>query len=107
MKRDLSRSARERIEQIRVAVEKGESCRATHIQSFLVKERLNEDTPVEIMVETFELHNHPKAKRVYAWQRWQDGKKTDPKFTIVLGVSPVNSANDAVKAMIRAIWRDL
>jgi hypothetical protein len=107
MKKDLSRSARERIEQIRSAVEETERCRATHIQSFLVKERLAEDTPVEIMVETFELHNHPKTKRVYAWQRWLDGKKGEPKYTIMLGIPPVNSANDAVKAMIAAIWNQL
>lgn len=95
------------IERLKLFIEETERCRATHIQSLLVKERLSEDTPVERMVETFDLHNHPNARRAYAWERWNEGERADPKYTVVLGIPPVNSANDAVKAAIMAILKSL
>ena len=55
--------------------------------------------------ETFDLLDHPTAKRAYAWERWEPGE--EPRYTVVLGIPPVNSANDAVKAAIMAIVKQL
>jgi len=56
------------------------------------------------VVEVFDLDGHPKTKRAYAWRRKAD-KKGEAQYTIVLGIPPVNSANDAVKAAIVAFWK--
>jgi hypothetical protein len=54
----------------------------------------------------FTLHDHPKGvTRAYCWQSWRSGEKRDPEYKIVLGVPPVNSAEDAVKAAIVAFWK--
>lgn len=50
------------------------------------------------IVETFDLEGHPTAKRAYAWKRQSDGG-----YTVILGIPPVNSAMDAVKAAIAAL----
>jgi hypothetical protein len=95
----------ERIERIKNAVQQRERCRAKHVQSLRVKEKWIEETVWDGVVETFDLLDHPSAKRAYAWERWEPGK--EPRYTVVLGVPPINSANDAVKAAIMAIVRDL
>lgn len=52
-----------------------------------------EGEPGDVMV--FELEGHPEATRCYAWE-------VDGQVTTVLGVGPVKSAQDAVKASILA-----
>jgi hypothetical protein len=95
----------ERIERIKKAVEAKEHSRATHIQSLPVRERLSGETVWEGVVETFDLQNHPMTKRAYAWERWEPGE--EPQYTVVLGIPPVNSASDAVKAAIMAVIKKL
>jgi hypothetical protein len=51
------------------------------------------------IVEVFEVH-HPKAKYAYAWSYKDDNEKSH--YVAVLGVPPVNSAEDAVRAYIVA-----
>ena len=93
----------ERIERIKTAVELSEKCRATHVQSLVVKERLLNTIVVwEGVIETFKLHDHPTAKLAYAWEAWKDGRKEEPEYPIVLGIPPVNSPNDAIKAYVAA-----
>lgn len=104
----------ERIERIKQAVEHIEKCRATHIQSLVVKERvplskpeLGVDTQMvwEGVIETFDLHDHSRAKRAYAWELPPSERNVEPNYTVVLGIPPVNSANDAIKAAIMAAWK--
>lgn len=70
-----------------------------HIESAVVKERFNDKTVWEGVVETFQLEPHPTAKRAYAWVRPGDGK-SEPEYTVALGIPPVNSAQDAVKVAV-------
>ena len=95
----------ERIVRIKNAVQQREQCRAKHFQSLRVKENWLEETVWDGVVETFDLLDHPIAERAYAWERWEPGE--EPRYTVVLGISPVNSANDAVKAAIIAVARNL
>lgn len=92
----------ERIERIQRAVEQSEKCRATHVESLVTKERFFDAIVWEGVIETFKLQDHPTAKLAYAWERWKDGRKEDPEYTVVLGIPPVNSPNDAVKAFVAA-----
>jgi hypothetical protein len=51
-------------------------------------------------VEVFDLQGHPKAKRTYAWSHL-DGKRDErTRFVAVLEISPVESAETAVRVQI-------
>lgn len=91
-----------RIASIQRAVEEMQKCRATHLQSVQVMERQKDEIVCGGVVEVFDLHDHPKAKRAYAWQRKSQEIGGDAQYTVVLKIPPVNSANDAVKATIMA-----
>ena len=51
-------------------------------------------------VEVFAVTGHPKAAHAYAWE--QETDEGNRAFVAVLGVPPVNSAQDAVRASIVA-----
>ena len=82
-----------------------EAIRATHgaKASLVARERVEErfeGQPVwtgEVLV--FELGDHPRASLCYAWE-------VDGEVTAVLGVPPVKSARDAVRASIMAAEDD-
>jgi len=71
-------------------------CRATHIRSEPVRERFNGETTWEGVVEVFDTVGHPDASRVYAWSYLADNRTV--QHQAVLGVPPINSAVDAVRA---------
>jgi hypothetical protein len=48
-------------------------------------------------VEVFDVYKHPKAGTCYAWSYVENGKL---QIVAVLGVSPVNSAESAVKVAL-------
>lgn len=52
-------------------------------------------------VESFHLFMHPKAKSCFAWGT-KRGDDAGWDVTIILGISPVYSAQDAVQAAIKA-----
>jgi hypothetical protein len=93
------RGVSERIEAIRKDVEEHAGCSATHVDSTPVTEGYLDQIVWEGVVETFELHGHPKAQRAYGW-RFGEGKNA--QYTVVLGISPVDSPNAAVRASIEA-----
>jgi hypothetical protein len=95
----------ERIEKLKKAVEQTEHCRADHVESRIVLEGFAEAPIWEGVVETFQLSNHPKAKRAYAWLRGvahSPLEKPEEEYTIVLGIPPVISPETAVRAAIMA-----
>ena len=96
----------ERIQRIQKAIEQKEKCRATHVHSTPVIEKHEGETVWGGVVETFDLDGHTTAKRAYAWERHKD-ERGDAEYTVVLGLPPVNSPNDAVKAAIMATWKNL
>ena len=53
-------------------------------------------------VEIFDLKQHPKAQRAYAWAPL-DGKRDEKtRFVVVLEIPPVKDAKTAVQALIMA-----
>jgi hypothetical protein len=61
------------------------------------------ETVWEGTVHVFDLAGHPKATRAYAWSyEREDGKR---RFFAVLGIPPINSPRDAVRAAIVAEQR--
>ena len=96
-----------RIADIHRAVEQTEKCRARHVHSVPIIEKHEGGQDIwGGVVEVFDLDGHPKAKRAYAWQRKSE-KRADAQYTVVLGIPPVNSANDAVKAAVMAAYKNL
>jgi hypothetical protein len=53
-------------------------------------------------VEVFDLTNHPKAKRCYAWSHRDGPDDQGERFVAVLEIPPVESAKTAVQASIMA-----
>ena len=95
----------ERIEKLKHAVELTEHCRAEHLESLIVLLGFAEAPIWEGVVETFQLHGHPKANRAYAWLRGvahSPLENPESEYTIVLGIPPVISPETAVKAAIVA-----
>jgi hypothetical protein len=88
----------ERIDNLQLLIERHAKCRATHVESAVIKERYDNRVIWEGVVETFQIEDHPTAKRAYAWVRPQSAADSpEPEYTVVLGLPPVNSAQDAVK----------
>lgn len=74
-------------------------CKATWIESVPVKEVFEGETVWEGVVQVFELIDHPKAKRCYAWSHRLD-KSKKRRFFAVLHQGSVDSPEKAVRAAI-------
>jgi hypothetical protein len=75
-------------------------CNSTHVVSVAVHETFEGKSVWQGVVEIFSLINHPKAKKAYAWSYKNDAGEL--RQVAVLGVPPINSAYDAVRAYIVA-----
>jgi hypothetical protein len=74
-------------------------CKSTWVESISVKEVFKGQTVWEGVVQVFEIQNHPKAKRCYAWSHELEGSKKR-KFFTVLHQGAVDSPEKAVRATI-------
>lgn len=81
-------------------------CKPTWIESVPVKELFEGETAWEGVVQVFDLQDHPKAKRCYAWSHSLDNSKKR-KFFAVLHQGVVDSPEKAVKAAIVSEVRKL
>ena len=71
---------------------------STHLLSEPVHETFQGETVWEGVVEVFALGGHPKAGLAYAWAHETD--EGGRRYVAVLGVDPIKSARDAVRASI-------
>lgn len=83
------------------AVESQHGGKATLVQSVPVRETFEGAVVWEGVVHVFNLEGHSKAMRAYAWSHAIEGS-AKRRFYAVLGVPPINSAVDAVRAAIVA-----
>jgi hypothetical protein len=91
------------IEHLRETILRLHGVEAQHIESVPVKETFQGKTVWEGIVEVFDLRDHPKAPRAYAWMHdTDDGRKRD---VTVLHVPPVDSPLAAVRASIIQDYR--
>jgi hypothetical protein len=89
----------ENIETLQKAIKATHGCDSRWVGSQRVTERFGDQTAWDGIVEIFKLINHPKATTAYVWS-YRDGDK-DTTMT-VLGMSPVDSPDSAVKVAIAA-----
>lgn len=73
---------------------------ARHLRSEPVKEVFRGETVWDGIVEVFAVEGHPTAEVAYAWSHETD--EGGQRYIAVLGLSPVRSATDAVRAAIAA-----
>ena len=86
------------IERLQKAIRDLHGCDSTYLTSVPVRETFQGKTAWEGIVEVFLLAYHVTAKRAYAWSYKADNGET--RYVAVLGVPPVESALDAVRAYI-------
>jgi hypothetical protein len=87
------------IERLEKVIKDLHGFKSTHLQSVPIEETFQGETVWKGIVELFQLHHHPRAGFAYAWAYKDDGKE---HYVAVLGVPPVNSPIDAVRAYIAA-----
>ncbi len=86
-------------EELQKVVERLHNCTTQFIEAVPVSESFQGKTVWEGTVFVFEIKGHPQATKCYAWSSPIEGS-TKRKFFAVLHVSPVTSAEDAVRAAI-------
>jgi hypothetical protein len=75
-------------------------CASTHVESVTLDERVNGKQIWAGTVEVFDLTNHSKAKRCFAWS-YKDEKGEDC-YCAVLDIPPVTNPRIAVMATLLA-----
>jgi hypothetical protein len=80
------------------AIKRLHGCHSKHVQSVPVTEQFQDKIIWTGTVEIFDLREHPKAKRCYAWSHPKD--EGGQHFITVLEVPPVDSAQKAVQVSI-------
>lgn len=90
-------------ERLRQAIRDLHGVESTHVRSEPVHERFQGQTVWEGVVEVFALNDAPKADVAYAWRHETD--EGGWRYVVVLGVDPIKSAQDAVRASIAAEHR--
>ena len=78
--------------------------KATFREVVPVSEAFNGQPVWEGEVHVFDLDDHPKATRAYAWSSPVEGSQ-NRRFYAVLHLGPIRSAKDAVRAAIVAEHR--
>ena len=86
------------IDTLREVILELHGCSSRHVSTVPVKETSQGHTVWQGLIEVFDLIDHPKADRCYAWTYQDDEGRI--QYAAVLGLPPVQSAHDAVKAEI-------
>ena len=77
---------------------------ATHIETVPVKEVFQGETMWDGAVEVFDLADHDKTDRVYAWAYDGDNGKT--QHVTVLHIPPATSPENAVRSALVSEYRN-
>ena len=85
------------IEELRNVIRKIHGVESRYLESVPIKETFQGKTAWEGVVEVFELTDHPKAQKLYAWTHDADSKKW---HVTVLHMDKVTSPLLAVRASI-------
>lgn len=93
------------IEELHEVIRRLHGVEAKHVESVPIKETFQGKTVWEGVVEVFELIEHPKASRVYAWA--SNPKSQKKHFVTALHIHPVTSPISAVRAAIVQEFRSL
>jgi hypothetical protein len=87
--------------ELRAAILQIHGCESVYFKMEHVHETFQGKTVWERYVEVFNLVNHPKAKRAYAWAQLDGPKDDQTRFIAILELPPVKDAKTAVQASIK------
>jgi hypothetical protein len=91
------------IDDLKAVIQKLHGAEATHRESVPVKEVFQGQTIWDGVVEVFDLIDHPKTHRVYAWKH---GTDSGDRHVTVLHIPPAVSPETAVRAAIVQEFRN-
>lgn len=94
------------IDELKAVIRKLHGVEATHIETVPIRESHEGQTVWEGEVEVFDLADHPKASRVYAWAHETDDPGRPQRTVTVLHVPPITSPRKAVQASIVQAFRE-
>jgi hypothetical protein len=92
-----------RIDELQNVIRDLHGTEATHVETVQVKETFQGQTVWEGDVEVFDLADHPKASRVYAWSH---GDPDNPQHITVLQIPPAVTPQRAVQVAIAGMFRE-
>jgi hypothetical protein len=87
--------------ELKIAIERTHGGKASYVQSVPVTEMHEGQTVWQGTVAVFDLTEHPKATRAYAWSSPIEGSE-NRRFHAVLQMGAIKSPADAVRAAIVA-----
>ena len=90
-----------RIDELQNVIRDLHGTEATHVETVPVKETFQGQTVWEGEVEVFDLTDHPKASRVYAWSHGDP-----PQHITVLQIPPAVTPQKAVQVAIAGMFRE-
>ena len=94
------------IDELRDIIRKLHGVEATHVETVPVKETFQGQTVWEGKVEVFDLHDHPKTDRVYAWSHDTDDADSPRRHVTVLHIPPATTPHRAVQVSIASDVRE-
>lgn len=94
------------VEDIKIVIENLHGCKPRHIETVPIKEVFQGQIVWQGDVEVFDLENHPKANRVYAWSHLAGDNDEQKRYVTVLQIPPVDSPETAVKLAIVQEYRE-
>lgn len=94
------------IDELKEIIRKLHGVEATHVETVPITESHEGQTVWQGEVEVFDLADHPKASRVYAWSHETDDSDAPRRTVTVLHVPPITSPRRAVQASIVQAFRE-
>lgn len=91
------------IQFLQEAINNLHGCASVYVQTVPVKEDFRGETVWEGTVEVFDLIDHPKAKRCYAWSYQRTDDCPDYEAVTVLGLEPVTNPQRAVQVYVASL----
>ena len=88
------------VERLRQAIRDLHGLDSEYLESVSVHEAFQGKTVWQGTVDVFRVRGHPEAERAYAWS--YKAENGEIRHVVVLGVPPIKSADDAVKASVMA-----
>ncbi len=94
------------IDELKKVIRKLHGSEATHVETVPITESHEGRTVWQGEVEVFDLRDHPRASRVYAWTHETDDEDSPRRTVTVLHVAPITSPRKAVQASIVQAFRE-
>lgn len=85
---------------LRAVINRLHGCLSVHVETVPVHETFNGKTIWNGDVEVFNLVNHAKANRAYAWAHLYGENDETTRYVTILELPPVRDAKTAVQAWI-------